>query len=431
MVQRRLSKQLRCALVAVAAGALLACGGGGSGGDAPPTSTTPTPVPPAQSIDEFRLEPAAGTTIGVGQQIDLFGAYRARRADPWPEYVDPQLIVFSSSQPGVAVVTSGGGVRGLSAGTTTLTATYRSISSQIRIVVAGSYEQRSVDVPGQGRRSYAIYVPAATSGPRPLLLAIHGGGGTARIHASMTLLARLGAEQGILIAWPEGTGAIQTFNAGSCCGGAQTQDVDDVAFLSAMIDDIEANHEIDPARVYASGFSNGGMMAYRLACQMADRIAGIAAVSGASGQYDRSGNGYYACAPTRPVRILHFHATNDRNYPYAGGFGEGLSNTDFFPVEATIADRRARNNLGPQTRIETPTATTTCIHHESPLDTARASAPVTLCRSDPPDLFDPVNGIVFGGGHSWPGGSRSPSPGGDVPLQDFDAGAYLWGLLNR
>jgi hypothetical protein len=53
-----------------------------------------------------------------------------------------------------------------------------------------------------------------------------------------------------------------------------------------------------------------------------------------------------------------------------------------------------------------------------------------ICRSDPPDLYDAVNRIVFGGGHSWPGGVRSPASNSDVPIQDFDSNAYMWGQLN-
>lgn len=379
----------------------------------------------------FRLEPIAGATIGVGQLIDIFGAFKANGSDPFPQYLDPQQVTLTSTQPGVAIVNNRGQVRGVAAGTTTIMATYQSLTSTMQIVVSGTYTERSLTVPGQGARQYAIYVPPGASGPRPLLLAIHGGGGTARIHASMTLLAKLGADNGALVVFPEGTGVIQTFNAGSCCGGAQTQNVDDVGFFSALLDDVQAHYPVDASRIYSSGFSNGGMMSYRLACTLADRIAGIAAVSGASGRLDLDGNVYYGCTPTRPIRVLHVHATNDRNYPYNGGFGEGLSDTNFHPVEATIAEWRTRNNVSSQARIEAAASSTTCFHYETALDSSRPSAPVTLCRSEPADNYDPATGIVFGGGHSWPGGSRSPSPGGDAPLLDFSANGYLWPYLTR
>ncbi len=380
---------------------------------------------------EFQLEPVSGTTIGVGQQIDLFAAFKAHGTAPYPEYLDPAQVSFSSSRPGVANTNNGGQVRGVSAGTATITASYQSWSSQITVSVAGNYLERTVTVPGQGTRKYSIYVPDGISGPRPMLLALHGGGGTARINASTTLLAKLGADQGVYIVLPEGSGVIQTFNAGSCCGSAQSQHVDDVAFLAAVIDDVKSNYSIDADKVYATGFSNGGIMTYRLACTLADRISGIAAVSGASGQFDGDGNSYYPCTPSRPIRVLHLHATNDRNYPYAGGFGEGLSNTNFSSVDATINDWRTRNNVSSQAVIDVVNATTTCFRYETPLDANRPSASVTLCKMDPPDVYDPVTGIVFGGGHSWPGGNRSPSPGSDSPRTDFNANTYLWAFLTH
>jgi polyhydroxybutyrate depolymerase len=164
---------------------------------------------------------------------------------------------------------------------------------------------------------------------------------------------------------------------------------------------------------------------------MSDRIAGIAAVGGASGQFDRDGNTYYSCTPAHPVRVLHLHAANDRNYPYEGGFGEGLSNTNFYPVDATVANWRERNNVGAQAIVENVTPTTTCYRYETPLDAGLASAPVALCKTTPADVYDAATGIVFGGGHSWPGGNRSRSMGSDAPVQDFSANAYLWTFLGH
>lgn len=378
----------------------------------------------------LRLEPVSGTTIGVGQQLDVFAAFRAQPSDPFPQYLDPALVALTSSQSGVASVDSSGVVRGLANGTTTITASYQGFTAQVPITVAGSYVERQLLVPGQGVRRYAVYLPAGT-GVRPLIMAMHGGGGTARIQASTTLLARLGAQQGVLIAFIEGSGAIQTFNAGNCCGSAQTQNVDDIAFVAAVLADVVATYSVDASRVYATGFSNGGMMSHRIACALADRFTGIAAVGGASGQRDAVGNTYYACNPARPIRILHLHATNDRNYPYAGGVGDGLSNTNFYSIDATIADWRVRNNVTGQATIEAATSSTTCFRYETPANASLPSAPVALCKTDPVDVFDPATGIVHGGGHSWPGGNRSPSPTSDSPVTDFDANTHLWGFLNR
>ena len=80
----------------------------------------------------------------------------------------------------------------------------------------------------------------------------------------------------------------------------------------ARLDAVQSDFNIDATRVFASGFSNGGMLSYRLACELSDRIAGIAAVGGASGQFDFDRNRYYSCNPTRPIPILHIHSAQQR-----------------------------------------------------------------------------------------------------------------------
>ncbi len=379
------------------------------------------------------IEPIAGTTLGIDQVIDLFAAYKQRSTDPFPIYVDAAQVSWSSSQPGVAQVGSNGQVRGISEGSTTITAQYLSLTRQITLTVGGSFSSRTIAIAGQGARAYSLLTPSgvAPGTALPVLLAIHGGGGTARINASTSLLSALAQQRKVLVVYTEGTGLIQTYNAGACCGTARTNNVDDVAYFHAVLNDLAARDNIDSQRIYSTGFSNGGMMSHRLACAMSDRIAGIAAVGGASGQYDRQLNQYYSCNPARPIPILIVHAANDRNYPYAGGFGDGLSDTDFYPVDSTANDWITRNNVSNQGVIENVTPTTTCTRFATRVDTSRPSAAVTKCRVDPIDVFDAATGIVFGGGHSWPGGNRSLSAGSDTPLQDFNANTYLWNFFSN
>jgi polyhydroxybutyrate depolymerase len=322
-------------------------------------------------------------------------------------------------------------VLGLNEGTTLIAAQYQTYSSQLTVQVGGTLQQRNVSVPGQGVRQYSIYVPpfGTSIGAHPLILSLHGGGGSAMMQAATSRLGKLAFEQKFYVAFLEGTGLIQTFNGGACCGTAQTQGIDDVLYVRSVLDDIQANYSVDAARIHATGFSNGGIMSHRLACELADRISGIAAVSGGSGQFDRTLHQYYPCNPARPIPVLHIHATNDRNYPFAGGVGGGISATDFYPIDATIADWRTRNNVTAQATIEAVTPTTTCYRYSVAANASRPSAPVTLCKVDPPDVYDAVNKIVFGGGHSWPGGVRSPAANSDVPIADFDANAYVWNFF--
>ncbi len=380
---------------------------------------------------EMALEPAGSTTIGAGQRINMFLVQRGGGAQ-FPEYIDPTLVTWSSSSPARAAIDANGLVTGMGEGMATITAQYQSFTVQLSLHVSGTFVALTLPIAQQGTRRYSIYAPpTAGADPRPLMLSMHGGGGTAQLQAAMSQLVTLAQAEQIVVAFLEGTGVIQTFNAGACCGAAQTQDIDDVAYVRAVIDDVQSRNPIDSSRIFATGFSNGGMMSHRLACALADRLAGIAAVGGASGQFDRIGTPYYACNPARPIPVLHIHATNDRNYPYAGGTGDGVSSTDYYSVDATITDWTTRNNLTGQATVVQVSPTTSCTVFATPADSGRPGARVALCRVDPPDLYDPVSEIVFGGGHSWPGGVRSPGQKSDVPVTDFNASNYLWSFLNR
>jgi polyhydroxybutyrate depolymerase len=403
--------------------ALFSCSGGGNNSNSGSGSASAL----------YWLEPTTSTTIGVGQTISVFFAQKNSSADPYPAYIDPTLITWTSSSPGFALIDLNGMLTGLSAGTTTITAQYQGRSSQLTVLVSGTFVNRNVTVTGQGTRHYSIYIPPfnGDTNPHPAILSLHGGGGTAMMQASTSTLNKFAQGQKIYVAFLEGTGAIQTFNAGSCCGSAQTNNIDDVLYVQTVLDDIQANYNVNPAKIYATGFSNGGMMSHRLACSVANRFAAIAAVSGGSGEFDNANVRYYTCSPSRPIPILHIHATNDRNYPFAGGFGDGVSATNFYPIDSTITDWITRNNVTSQAAIENVTATTTCYHYNVTADTNKPSAPVTLCKENPTDVYDSVNQIVFGGGHSWPGGVRSPAAKSDVPLIDFNANTYMWNFFNQ
>ncbi len=380
---------------------------------------------------QVALEPTGTTTLGVGQLMNVYFVQRLGGAQ-FPAYVDPTLVTWSSANSSIVAIDASGVLTGLAEGSTTITAQYQSFTTQLNVLVAGAFLANTVNVPGQGIRRYAVYVPSASAvNARSLLVSMHGGGGTGQLQAAMTQLVRLAQQQQLLIAFPEGTGLIQTFNAGACCGSAQTQNIDDVSYVRAVIDDLQMRYSLDSGRVFATGFSNGGMLAHRLACQLADRIAGVAAVGGASGQFDRGGTQFYLCNPMRPIPVLHIHGTNDRNYPYAGGMGNGISATSYYPVEATIEDWRVRNNLTGQATTEQVSTTTSCRHYATPADPSRASAKVSLCRVDPPDVYDAANEVVYGGGHSWPGGLRSPGAKSDTPVTDFNASDFLWNFFVR
>ena len=132
---------------------------------------------------------------------------------------------------------------------------------------------------GARERSYEIDVPARREGARllPVVIVFHGGGGSADSVRRQSRMSAKGEAEGFIVVYPQGSGGIagklKTWNAGTCCGHAMQERIDEMAFVAALLDDLQATVAIDRARVYATGISNGGMMAYEVACALADRFA--------------------------------------------------------------------------------------------------------------------------------------------------------------
>lgn len=390
-------------------------------------------IPENQSAKLFWLEPSESTTIGVGQVINIYTALKSQASDSFPKYLSATDITWTNTSSSVASISTSGSVTGLSEGTTTIVATYQEFKSQINIKVSGMMISRTVSVVGQGSRKYYIYIPKFSDlvASHPLLISLHGGGGTAMLQAASSQLNETASSENFYVVYPEGSGAIQTFNAGACCGYAKTNNIDDVLFIRTLISDVEALYKINSAKIFSTGFSNGAILSHRLACELADKIAGVVPVSGGSGEFDYQNSRYFNCQPSRPIPILHIHSNNDRNYAFEGGLGEGVSATDFYPIPSTINDWIQRNNLTSQFTVEQVSPLTKCYHYATIANPAKLSAPVTLCKLSPVDIYDTANEIVFGGGHSWPGGVRSPSLGSDTPFSEFKANTYLWNFLQN
>jgi polyhydroxybutyrate depolymerase len=166
-------------------------------------------------------------------------------------------------------------------------------------------------------RPYGLYVPASyrPDAPAPLVIALHGLGGRGSHVSRLFGLQALADARGVIYAFPEGTPdahGTRFWNAtDGCCDFAPTN-VDDVAYLRTVLDDIEAHYAIDRRRVYLIGESNGGYMAHRAACDMADRIAAIVSVAGANWKDPER------CRPSEPVSILEVHSDTDELVFYGG-----------------------------------------------------------------------------------------------------------------
>lgn len=181
------------------------------------------------------------------------------------------------------------------------------VASVPTVAPVPTVEQRTVDAGGTAR-PYRLYSPPGRRGPLPLVLALHGGGNTAESLVQTTQLDAKAADHGFLVAYPDAAGV---WNAGFCCTGGRGDPSADVAFLDRVITDVAAARRVDAARVFAVGVSAGGVMAYRLACDLAPRLAGIGSVAGTMLLDD--------CHPAQPVSVVAIHGTGDGIVPFHGG----------------------------------------------------------------------------------------------------------------
>lgn len=268
-----------------------------------------------------------------------------------------------------------------------------------------------IPMPDGTERTARLYVPAdaSSSGPLPLLVALHGGGGSGAQLAASTGFDALADEHGFVVVYPDGTGTradgslVRTWNAGVCCGRAASNEVDDVGFLRRLVTQLADELEIDPHRVFASGHSNGMMMAYRLACEASDVFV---AVAGQSGTLAVPG-----CSPEEPVSVLHIHGDADTNVPIDGGRGEGISAVDFPSPLAGIRTVASSMGCDPD-----PVRTT-----DGPASTERWDG----CDEGVEVAFT----TVAGASHAWMGADASRRPGRPQPFQDFDSAAASWAFL--
>jgi polyhydroxybutyrate depolymerase len=187
--------------------------------------------------------------------------------------------------------------------------------------------------------------------------------------------------------------------------------VDDVAFTRALLDDLAAAVHVDEDRIFATGMSNGGMMVYRLAAELSDRIAAIAPVGGPMSIPPGK--------PSRPVPVVHFHGTEDRLAPFHGGRGEGKSAWSFESVEDSIGAWVRANGCARDPEVETlpdlesdGTKVVRKTYGEG-----RAGSEVVLY-------------VIEGGGHTWPGGPMDVGALG-ATTREISANDTMWEFFQR
>ncbi len=182
-------------------------------------------------------------------------------------------------------------------------------------------------------RTYFLHVPSGLNDQQsvPLVFVFHGFQESSDFARTYSGLDNIASANGFAVVYPEGSGdsSARSWNAGGCCGYAKQNNVDESAFVRAIIQDVGMIVKIDPKRVYAAGFSNGALLSYRLACEMSDTFAAVAPVAGVLVNSP--------CEPSQPVSLIDVHGMTDTVVPFdGGGFNPGTGQP-FPPVQESVA----------------------------------------------------------------------------------------------
>lgn len=268
-------------------------------------------------------------------------------------------------------------------------------------------------VSGGRTRSFLYRTPPGQDASRrsPLVVVLHGRGGQGESAESVGHVSAIADREGFVVAYPDGFR--RSWNDLRGVTPASRRDVDDVGFLRDVIDWLIVHASVDPRRVYVAGASNGGFMALRVACEMADRIAAIGVVIATMPDV--------ACAPSRPMPIAFLNGTEDPLVDDEGSDGDLLrGGPPLLSSEASRDRWAALNGCDEREPLET-----------SRIDPADDGTYVERtakrrCRDDAASVLF----TVHGGGHTWPGGEQYlPVAVIGRTSRDLDAGEELWAFF--
>jgi polyhydroxybutyrate depolymerase len=267
---------------------------------------------------------------------------------------------------------------------------------------------------GGRTRSYLLHVPPSYNGTRPvpLVVVLHAGGDHASHLASVTGMSVKADKEGFIAVYPNGTGRTKSrflsWNSGSGSSYAVRNKVDDVGFIRTLIERLQNRFQIDANRIFIAGLSNGGKLAYRLACELPN-VSAIAVVATPFLE---------ECRPSRPVPVLGLHGTTDRLVPIEGGKS---TRRVFYLFESANETKSAAEAFAFWAKhngclVNSPSEASSSVTRQECIDgTARA---------------DVVFYTLKGAGHVWPGGPRLWRFA-DAPFPDFSATDAIWEFFAR
>ena len=266
---------------------------------------------------------------------------------------------------------------------------------------AGDFEETLES--GGLTRSYVLHIPPSYTGdqPMPLVLNYHGLGGLASDQQAYSNLPEKADEAGFIVVAPQGEGDPANHNFATL-----SDRPDDIAFTVELLDALETQLCIDTARIFAAGLSNGAQMSGRLACNLSERIAAVAPVSGAHfPPFSPDIPDEPGCFSTRPVPLIAFHGTADPVIPFEGG--PSIFNISFRSIEeAVIPEWAAHNGCAAEPFAEQVTENVRRVRYQGCDEGATV------------ELY-----VIADGGHVWPG-----APGA---TQEISASGLIWAFFQE
>jgi len=257
---------------------------------------------------------------------------------------------------------------------------------------------------GGVQRDFTVHLPTGYSNGQhlPVVFNFHGFTSNAYQQELYSQMSTTADANHFIVVYPDGVsnqwnvGWFGTYNTG----------VDDVGFVSKMIDTLSLLYHIDLNRVYATGISNGGFLSHRLACELSDRIAAIASVAG-----ELTDSTEFYCHPSHKMPVMLIHGTADPTVPYAGLPGS-------FSIEQTISYWLNKNSCSTVSdTVNVPNTNTTDSSTAQKIDYAACPSSEVLFYK------------IIGGGHTWPNGIINTGFG--PTCRDFDGSTEIWNFFNR
>ena len=281
---------------------------------------------------------------------------------------------------------------------------------------------------GGKTRTYLLHIPPKHNKARlaPLVLVFHGGGGNGNQIMRQTGFNELADQHGFIVAYPDGYKGNWNDGRGIPMWPAHKEQIDDMGFISTLIEHLVKMLNVDRNRVYATGISNGGLISWRLGCEMSDKLAGIAPVARTLTEKMAM-----SCNPSRPLPVLMVMGVDDALVPWQGGdqnMGQGIT-VKVLSAQQTVAHWVKHNGCAAKPSI-------TELPDRDPQDGTRVRREAYgWCTAG----ANVVLYAIEGGGHTWPKLKSAGEPLVDAATaerlgktsRDLIASEVIWGFFNK